>query len=179
VEGRDFTVEAVRRPSPVLVMAPHGGRIEPVTGRLAEAVAAESFSLYCFRARMASGNWRLHLTSHRFDEPRALDLLAAAETVAVIHGQRDREAHFLMVGGRDRPRRDAVERAAARAGFPVRPPVPGITGEHPANICNRGRSGRGIQLEISIALRLALKADPRRLAAMARAIRLGLGPAED
>jgi phage replication-related protein YjqB (UPF0714/DUF867 family) len=39
------------------------------------------------------------------------------------------------------------------AGFNARPDDPRHPGEDPANICNRGRDGGGVQLEISRGLR--------------------------
>lgn len=174
VEGRDFTVEPPRQNSPVLVMAPHGGRIEPETDRLAAAIAGDRFSLYCFRGCLESGNRRLHLPSHLFDEPRALAALERADMVVAVHGHRNAETAFVMVGGLDRERRRRIASELARAGFPVRPPSAGLAGEHPANICNRGRWGKGVQMEVSAALRRHLGHDPDGMARLARAVRRGI-----
>lgn len=174
VEGRDFTIELRRRKSRVLVMAPHGGRIEPGAGRLAGAVAGDRFSLYRFSGRLARDNHRLHMPSHLFDEPRALAALKQADVVVAIHGHRDSRAAFVMVGGLDKLGRQAVASGVKRAGFQVRCPVPGMAGEHPDNICNRGRSGKGVQLEVSAALRRMLAADPALSERLARAIQFPL-----
>ncbi len=179
VEGRDFTLEMVPRPSPVLVMAPHGGRIEPGTARLAAAIAGDRFSLYRFRGHLPNGNRRLHLPSHCFDEPRALAALREADGVVTVHGHRDTEVPFVMVGGLDGYRCGGIRTHLERAGFRVRPPTAGLAGEHPANLCNRGRSGRGVQLEVSAALRRSLVAAPREAGRLARAVRQGLMPGPD
>ena len=155
-------------------MAPHGGRIEPGAGRLAAAIAGNRFSLYCFRGRLESGNRRLHLPSHLFDEPRALAALERAEVVVAVHGHQNAETAFVMVGGLDGERRRRIAVELARAGFPVRPPSAGLAGEHPANICNRGRSGKGVQMEVSAALRRHLRRDPDGMARLVRAVRRGL-----
>ena len=174
VEGRDFTVELPRQNSPVLVMAPHGGRIEPETDRLAAAIAGDRFSLYCFRGCLESGNRRLHLPSHLFDEPRALAALERADMAVAVHGHRNAETAFVMVGGLDASRRRRIASELARAGFPVRPPSAGLAGEHPVNICNRGRWGKGVQMEVSAALRRHLGHDPDGMARLARAVRRGI-----
>lgn len=155
-------------------MAPHGGRIEPETDRLATAIAGDRFSLYCFRGCLETGNRRLHLPSHLFDEPRALAALKGADVVLAVHGHRETEVSFVMVGGLDRQRRLRVAAELEGAGFPVRPPLDGLAGEHPDNLCNRGRPGGGVQLEVSAALRRLLKARPDRIARMAKAAQRGM-----
>ena len=47
--GVDYEICARRKAtSRVAVIAPHGGRIEPETSRIAENIAGAEFSLYCF-----------------------------------------------------------------------------------------------------------------------------------
>src|SRR5688572_24076620 len=70
--------------SRVVVIAPHGGTIEPRTETIAASIAGQEFSFYCFRAlKPASG---LHLKSHLFDEPECVQLVAAHDYVISIHG---------------------------------------------------------------------------------------------
>ena len=47
-DGVDFRIRVMRREASVAIIAPHGGRIEPGTSELAEAIAGDDFSLYCF-----------------------------------------------------------------------------------------------------------------------------------
>ena len=158
-EGSAWSTEYVPRGSRILVMAPHGGWIEPFTCDLAALVAGEEFSFYAFRGFGSPGGQTLHLTSHRFDEPTALQAAAEAQRVVAIHGERTRDRPFVMVGGLwDRFCRELSE-ALAEAGFPVKEPRPGLGGRNPRNICNRGGRGGGGQLEISEGLRRALRQD--------------------
>ena len=99
-EGVDYEVVTVtenRDPS-VVVMAPHGGDIEPHTSLLADEIATDEFVFYEFRGKKKSGNRTLHITSTRFDEPCAVGLAERAEVVLAVHGARG-GAEFLMVGG--------------------------------------------------------------------------------
>lgn len=152
-EGTDFVILAKPVTSPLLVMAPHGGGIEPGTVDLAHAIAGDDYAFYAFKGIKASGNAVLHITSNRFDEPRALRMARRAAWVLTIHGCQEPGA-VVFVGGRDGPRCQGIRRALQKAGFNARESQrPGLRGINPNNICNRGYSGRGVQLEISDGLR--------------------------
>jgi phage replication-related protein YjqB (UPF0714/DUF867 family) len=140
-------------------MAPHGGWIEPNTSELAEAVAGEEFSFYTFRGVREAGSQLLHLTSHRFDEPLALEAAGEAEVVVAFHGERTHDQAFVMLGGCHGDLRRGMGQALREAGFAVRPPRPGLGGTNPRNICNRGASGAGVQLELSEGLRKKMEQD--------------------
>jgi len=140
-------------------MAPHGGWIEPSTSELAEAVAGGEFSFYTFRGIRESGSQALHLTSHRFDEPVALEAASNAEVVVAFHGERTLHRSFVMLGGCHLPLLGSLAQALSMEGFDVREPRPGLAGTNPRNICNRGASGAGVQLELSEGLRKALRGD--------------------
>ena len=62
-QGVDFEIVCHPRPSPVAVIAPHGGAIEPSTSEIAAAIAGREFNLYCFEGRKPKGNTALHITS--------------------------------------------------------------------------------------------------------------------
>jgi phage replication-related protein YjqB (UPF0714/DUF867 family) len=170
-EGTHWRHEYVPRASRVLVMAPHGGWIEPFTSEVARAVAGGEFSLYTFEGIGPLGSHRLHLTSHRFDDPLALRATEECDTVLAVHGEQTQEASFAMVGGGWRELRDGLGLALEEAGFEVRDPRPGLRGENPRNICNRGRLGAGAQLEISEGLRELLRRDTREMAEFVDAVR--------
>ncbi len=154
--GADYRIIACPRSSPVAVIAPHGGGIEPGTSELARAIAGKEFSLYCFEGLKPDGNEALHITSTRFDEPQCLAIVATSEVVLAVHGSAEQE-ESVHVGGRDARLARRLCEALNAAGFAAQLDD---TADHPghlaANICNRGRSGRGCQLEISNGLRLTL-----------------------
>jgi phage replication-related protein YjqB (UPF0714/DUF867 family) len=75
------------------------------------------------------------------------------EIVLTIHGC-EGEGEVLYVVGLQKAMKQKIQRALSDAGFRVRvSPKPRMGGESPHNICNRGRSGAGVQFEISKGLR--------------------------
>ena len=170
-EGEDYRVRFHRRDGRVLIMAPHGGKIEPMTSEIAEAIAGENYSLYSFEGLKGDGNGVLHIESHLFDEPRALQAIEKAEMVVTVHGQLNHKEEFIMVGGLYVDLRSEIRRQLEGAGFRTRPPTEGLQGIDPDNICNRGRWKGGVQLEISRKVRDLLRADMNRLQTFADAVR--------
>ena len=184
--GSDFVIRALRRPSSVAIVAPHGGLIERGTSEITWALAGDSYSAYSFDGTKARRNGDLHITSTRFDEPQCLALVAGSATVLAVHGERSPE-EVVFVGGRDEARCELLCRALAEHGFTVRRHEnPALQGTHASNICNKGSTGRGIQLELSRGLRQVLVDDtnlsqqPRlteRLTVFCSAVRQALGVA--
>lgn len=152
-EGGDFIISCRDVDSPVAVMAPHGGGIEPGTVDIADALAGRDFAFYAFSGIKKSGNRHLHLTSNRFDEPIGLKIAQKAAVVVAVHGNRE-ESEVVFVGGRNHSLKKRICQALTAAGFRAEiSDLPGIRGISPENICNRGTSGEGVQLEISRGLR--------------------------
>jgi len=156
-EGVDYTVH-VRAPlaSGVAVIAPHGGRIEGGTSAAARLIAGDDHGLYLFEGlRAANDNFdRLHLTSHCFDEPRCLALIGGCDTVIAVHGYAAPGPDVLL-GGRDAALKRELARALTARGLGVATEGHRYPGTDPRNVCNRGRSGAGVQLELSARLRRA------------------------
>src|SRR6516164_796655 len=173
VEGADFQIHIERRAfSGIAVVAPHGGAIEEGTSEIARAVAGSEFNLYLFEGLRASGSYAaLHLTSHCFDEPRCLALLSACDHVVTIHGCRGSTPRALL-GGLDLGLKKMIADAIAAVGI-----EPHLVGHpyhavHPRNICNRGRRGAGVQIELTSALRL--RNSNRGIVSAIRAVLQGL-----
>lgn len=158
-EGESWAREYVDRQSRILVMAPHGGWIEPFTSDLARLVAGNDLSFYTFKGLKRERNETLHLTSHLFDEPLALQAVSAATWVLAIHGERTSERAFVMIGGLWGAFQEKMGSIFRESGIQVKSPRAGLGGVHPRNICNRGGSGAGGQLEISEGLRSQLRKD--------------------
>jgi phage replication-related protein YjqB (UPF0714/DUF867 family) len=146
----------VRRVRPEFaIIAPHGGGIEPGTSEIADAIAGEKFSFYTFEGLRSSGNADLHITSTRFDEPMCLIVLGHSRAVLTLHGEHSEEdGEGVFVGGLDTALAARIGRVLARKGFDVREHEdPDLQGREPKNLCNRGTSGAGVQLELSRAVR--------------------------
>ena len=155
-EGWDYRVHVRLAGSPFAIVAPHGGRIERGTMQIADAVAGNRHSFYCFEGLKVQDNSSLHITSNRFDEPRALAVVSRIQTVISIHGARGKET-AVYLGGRDHKLRAQLIAALTGAGFrAMDDPSPTRQGRGATNICNRGRSGRGVQFELPVGLRQQL-----------------------
>ena len=152
-DGLDYRINVSRNWHEVLIIAPHGGKIEYYTSQIARWIANEDFAWYSFEGTKDGDNRKLHITSHNFDEPTVLQALQKAQTVLTIHGQRNATDEFLMIGGLDSTLGTELRVALQHHGFSVKESEQGYRGEKATNICNRGCTGKGVQLEISFALR--------------------------
>ena len=170
VEGQDYRIRIELRDPLVLIMAPHGGKIEPTTVEIAEAIAGTDYSFYCLEG-LKTGSRVLHIESHLFDEPRALQTAQKAEVVVTVHGQLNQKEEFVMVGGLNESLRSKIATQLEAASFQTRPPAEGLMGNDPMNICNRGKSKQGVQLEVSRKVRDVLRRDRNHLKLFSEAVR--------
>jgi phage replication-related protein YjqB (UPF0714/DUF867 family) len=151
-EGVDYQRHWVRRASPILIAAPHGGGIEPGTSEVAAALAGEAHALYVFEGYKGEENQRLHVASTRFNDPQLNDLLGETEFVAAVHGCREAQP-MAYVGGLHEAWVQQAIALLGRAGFFAKQDKSHHAGRYPTNLCNRGRSGMGVQFELSRGLR--------------------------
>lgn len=166
-KDKDFRIVQVNRPdSATAIVAPHGGSIEAHTSDIARDIAGQEFSLYLFEGLLKAGNFAaLHLSSHLFNEPGCLDLLGTCDRVITVHGC-GHAGERVLIGGRDASLRRAITARLKAADLACEDAPAGLDAADPNNICNRGRSGAGVQLEITADLRRS----PRR-AILIRAVR--------
>lgn len=185
VAGKDFRIAFHVVPgASTAVVAPHGGGIEPGTTEIARAIAGNDLSFYSFEGLKPDGNGRLHIKSTNFDEPTAITVVQGAMRVVSIHGESS-SAPVVFIGGKDRALLELLTAALMAQGFVVHEhPDPGLQGVDTANLCNRGNSGAGVQMELSAGLRQtffpSLNADGRknttdRFSAFVTAVRKALG----
>ena len=148
-----FSIFARESHATFAVMAPHGGGIEPGTSEIARAIAGDDLALYVFDAIKGNGNRDLHITSSRFNEPNCVRMLGTVQTVLAIHGEKS-DTDSVFVGGRHLDFPDILKAELAPLGFNVMEHGnPRLQGRDAMNICNRGVSGRGMQLELARGLR--------------------------
>ncbi len=153
-EDLDFRIHTVKRErSSIIIVAPHGGAIEPGTSEVAKEVAKNDLSLAIFEGIKSKNNKRLHITSTNFDEPRCVELVQKADTVIAIHGEGSDELSVFL-GGRDVELGAKLKSVLEWRGYAVKTHENSdLHGLNEANICNRGRQGVGVQLELSSGLR--------------------------
>lgn len=166
----DYRIRALDRDSEAVILAPHGGWIEPKTSDIAEAIAGTDLSFYAFEALRNGPHRNFHITSHRFDEPTAIGLVGKSSTSVAIHGRATDGTDTVWLGGRATRLRDAIGTSLQEAGFgaEINRRLPGLD---EANICNRTRCLMGVQLELSPRLRTTLMTDARLLQSFCEAVR--------
>jgi phage replication-related protein YjqB (UPF0714/DUF867 family) len=167
-----YTIEVERRDRPIAIIAPHGGCIELHTTEIAKAIAGARYNFYSFTGTKKFECFdALHITSTNFDEPQCRGLIGNCEVVVAIHGRKDRnDPETILVGGRDTASRLAIANHLSAARFVVRPATGRLAGTEPDNICNRGRTKAGVQLELPLTLRKALHKDTAEMSRFAAAI---------
>jgi phage replication-related protein YjqB (UPF0714/DUF867 family) len=143
---RDFRVRLLVRPGATIVIAPHGGGIEPGTSELAEAIAGGDFSFYAFDGIKPAGSGNLHITSTRFDEPKCLALVRLSPQVISIHGE-ESEAQTVFLGGLGAEASVRLRDSLKASGFRVEiHDDPSLQGRNAANICNRAKTPAAFNL---------------------------------
>ncbi|MGD9300731.1 MAG: poly-gamma-glutamate hydrolase family protein [Desulfobacterales bacterium] len=155
--------------SRVTIMAPHGGKIEPRTSDLARRIAGDNYNFYCFEGIKDKDNACLHITSHRFDEPGAVLLVSKSQVVVAVHACTG-NAGQVHIGGLNKKLGAMIADELQNRSISVSYDHPRFRGLNPANICNRGATGIGVQLEVTRDLR----DDLQKIKLIARAVRAAL-----
>lgn len=155
-EGKDFIIISRRiSGSDIAIVAPHGGMIEPGTSEIAQELAGTNYSLYIFNGHAATSDKafkELHVTSTNFDEPRCLSIIAGSKRTVTIHGCREKEI-LIYVGGLDRRLRKKLCDSFNKNGIKALNKNHRFPAISPDNICNRNKSGKGVQMEFSRGIR--------------------------
>lgn len=133
---------------------------------MVRAISGSDLSYYLFLGSERTQ----HITSTHFDEENCINLVSKSKNVISIHGKKGPE-EFIMLGGLDSDLISKIGLALRAAGFAVLPTAGGVGGIEPNNICNKGSSGKGLQLELSRGLRDALVQDPEKMKFFAQIIR--------
>ena len=155
-EDEDYTILYRELPSKITIMAPHGGGIEPGTIDIADYLAGCDYTFYAFKGLKKVGNKILHISSNTFDEPIALRAAQNADIVVSIHGAKDK-SEMVYIGGTNQEFIQIIVHALRSGGFDATiSETPGLRGIKPENICNRCKTRKGVQLELSRGLRETL-----------------------
>jgi len=153
VKNKDFRIHLRDTGSDIIIIALHGGNIEPGTQEIAADVSGKDYSFYAFEGKKSKGNRALHIKSVNYDELQCLKLVRGSKTVLSIHGCRGVSA-VVYLGGLDEHLKSAIKEQLEKAGFKVKfSDKKTMQGKCLNNICNRGQTGKGVQLELSRALR--------------------------
>ncbi len=150
----DFEIEVKETGSNVTVLAIHGGKIEKGTTELAYALASHNnYNYYSFLGLKSTDNFSLHVSSDKFAETYALEMVSKSKVTLSIHGCEGTE-EFTYIGGRDTELANRIKESLTKYGFTVKKDTPkDLAGISTDNIVNRNIDERGVQLEISEGLR--------------------------
>lgn len=96
-----------------------------------------------------------------FDEPICVQLVKSSQVVVAVHGCAG-EHKASYVGGLDEKLKTMLIEALKSADFNVEEDISYHSGKDRRNICNKNKSGRGLQIEITKGLRCAMFEGLRR-----------------
>ena len=178
LENRDYTVTVLDRVSPVTILSFHGGKIELNTSIIsAKLQQLNDWNRYDLNAQATAcclegknHYQRLHITSTRFDDPRAVNLVKQYPKSVAIHGyDRAYPQGTICVGGANAPQiqtfiKQVNQQKSLFSNYDLRPiNAPQLTnsgddcydlkGTSSTNLVNRNGSGKGLQLELSKQMR--------------------------
>lgn len=155
--------------SDITIAAPHGGCIEPNTSPIANKIAGSNYNCYCFEGIKPKNNLDLHITSHQFDEPQAIDLISKSNIIITIHACTEK-TQIIYLGGLFKEFIDHIRETLKTYRIRASNPKAIFPGVHRDNICNRGKFKKGVQLEISRGLR----DEPDKIELISKAVRNAL-----
>ena len=145
--------------SGIAIISIHGGEIEPGTTRIADAIAGEEHSFYSFEGMKKTDNLSLHITSSRFDEPTAMEIVCHSNIIISIHGCAIMESE-IHLGGLDVELKNRIRQELQDSGFKtILSADPRFSALNQRNICNLCGRGMGVQMEISRGLRAKMFRD--------------------
>jgi phage replication-related protein YjqB (UPF0714/DUF867 family) len=154
-----------------IVLALHGGGIEPGTSEIALAVAgyhpatfAQAIDclglhdLWMFEGLLADENSQLHVTSKNYDDPIALKLVQISRRCLSLHGLSDTPGSAdIQIGGLDTELSSIVLEELTAAGISAAiSNDENSNGSDRKNICNKTTISAGVQLETEATYRESL-----------------------
>jgi phage replication-related protein YjqB (UPF0714/DUF867 family) len=160
VDYRIFKRVGLTKPD-VAIIAPHGGGIEPGTSEIANQIAEKQYSFFTLEGTKPKGNFDLHVKSSNYYELECLELLKQADIVIAIHGcdiddVKDEDKIFVYLGGKNSVLRDKIRNNLKSLNFDIGDTPNHIEGKDDENICNKGKSEEGVQIEIQSGLRSSM-----------------------
>jgi phage replication-related protein YjqB (UPF0714/DUF867 family) len=157
--GIDYRIGWRMGSSGIAILSIHGGDIEPGTTCIANGIAGPDHAFYAFEGIKIAGNLDLHITSNRFDEPTAMEIVCLSEIIISVHGCAEME-QVVHLGGLDVELRQRILQKLRESGFQATE-CSGLPfgGADQKNICNLCGRGMGVQMEISRGLRVQMFRD--------------------
>ena len=157
----NYNIIYSRRKSNYLIFTPHGGGIEQGTSEICTTIANDTHSCYIFEGKLNRNCMRLHIASHRFDEPILMELLREYDYGISIHGMTTQTKNDvgadIYLGGLNKSLISITTEVLSEYNFDstnnIINPSSALSGKDKQNITNRCARGAGMQIEISENLR--------------------------
>ncbi|MGA4513817.1 phage replication-related protein YjqB (UPF0714/DUF867 family) [Staphylococcus caledonicus] len=155
-KNKDWEIIAQDRESEITVLAIHGGGIEPASTELAYIIAEKgNYNYFSFNGIRTKGNNELHVTSTKYDNEIALNMISASDNAIAIHGCLGEES-VVYIGGKDLHLKSAIIHELKEIGINVQEASKKMAGLNDQNIVNKTAKNAGVQLELTSALRRSL-----------------------
>lgn len=155
-KNKDWEIIAQDKESKITVLAIHGGGIEPATTELAYIIAEKgNYNYFSFNGVRTKGNNELHVTSTKYDNEIALNMISASDKAIAIHGCLGEES-VVYIGGKDLQLKSAIIHELKEIGVNVQEASRQMAGLNYQNIVNKTTKNAGVQLELTSALRRSL-----------------------
>ncbi len=158
-KSQQYQINYQNRKSSSLILAIHGGLIEQGTSQLLYAIAKSDYSFYEFKGLVAPDynakilqSGYLHLTSHKYDDPKLIELASQTNVCLSLHGfpAKKTQVDFCLGGQNDKLRKKLAK--ALQSEFPQLktcelccPPYLGLHQNNVVNLCQN----KGVQIELS------------------------------
>jgi phage replication-related protein YjqB (UPF0714/DUF867 family) len=147
------------------VIAIHGGEIEYGTSEIAKALSVK------LEAPVYINESGPHITSTLFDNDEIQKIFKKCEIIISIHGEKSKNESFVVVGGLNTEYIRKIKKTLSEAWFIEKHYSHRLRGLDKNNVCNRGLSGKGIQLEVSRKLRNELLEDIEKMEVFIKSIK--------
>ena len=155
-KGVDWKKEVRKVGSNVLVIAPHGGNIEAGTTELTKLIASDNhYDYYSFTVLRKKHAEDLHVTSAHYNDPTLLNMVKSKDFTVSIHGAKGNQP-VIYLGGLDTPLKEAIKKQLVKHHFVVKIAPSYLGGDLKENFVNENIKGKGVQLELTTALRKSL-----------------------
>ncbi|MBP2080120.1 poly-gamma-glutamate hydrolase family protein [Oceanobacillus polygoni] len=156
--NEDYEINYQSRGSDIVVIAIHGGDIEPGTSEVVKGLANQmALSYYLFEGIKPTNNMILHIDSKYFDEPIGRNIVQNSVSTLSIHGYEGQgNESIIYLGGRNKEYKETIRYSLQNRGFQVEDAPPGIAGMSEKNIVNDNQLKKGVQLELTAELRRSL-----------------------
>ena len=152
IQDKDYIIERKINNPEVVLLAIHGGNLEPGTSEIVKYIAADKYTYYSFEfLRKEIIHNKLHVPSTQFDEISCLEVVGPAKKVISFHGFLSNDEEIIL-GGLDDEMKAKLGQKLKNHQYSTRknPKLRGISKE---NICNRNYRKKGLQIELSLGLR--------------------------